>query len=351
MKDLTIKVEATIREAMRALEKTSERCLLVVDDKQRFMGTLTDGDLRRSILNGCDSNAGIEGSYFRDPYVLHENKFTEQEAGELMVQRNIALLPIVDEKRRVVGFRTWAQVFGKVDKSKDNKLAVPVVIMAGGKGTRLEPFTQVFPKPLLPIHDKPVIEHIIESFTKAGVNNFYLMVNYKSRMLKAFFEELQPDYPVHFVDEREPFGTAGSLKFLEGKFEEPFLVTNCDIIINIDHANLYDFHKNNEYDITLVASMKNYIIPYGICELNGGGYLDRIKEKPEYNFLVNAGLYVLNPNVLKYIPKGKMYHITELMADAKKKGMKIGVYPIAEEAWIDIGQWTEYKKALDRLKG
>jgi len=349
MKNITIKTEANILEAFRVLEKTSLKCLVVEDDNQRFLGTLTDGDLRRWILSGADFNTSIKDSYCKNPHVLQENKFTKEQASELMIQHGVELLPILDEKRRIVDILTWGQVFGKKDKLKDKIFAVPVIIMAGGKGTRLEPFTQVLPKPLIPIHGKPVIQHIIESFTTVGVNDFYLMVNYKSSILKAFFDELQPDYFVHFVDEQEPLGTAGGLKFMEGKFKEPFLVSNCDIIINIDYADLYDFHNKNEYDITLVASMKNFAIPYGICELNSNGCLDHIKEKPEYKFLFNTGLYVLNPKVLTYIPKEKLYHITELIVDAKKDGKKVGVYPIAEEAWNDIGQWAEYRQAVDRL--
>ena len=176
-------------------------------------------------------------------------------------------------------------------------------IEAGGKGTRLEPFTKILPKPLVPIHEKPVIEHIIERFTDVGINEFILSVNYKARIMKAFFEELDHDYLIKFVEEEKPLGTAGSLKLLEAKINKPFMMTNCDIIIKTDYPDLYSFHEENNYEITLVASMKNYTIPYGTCELNSDGYLSNINEKPQYDFLINTGLYVLNPSVLKLIPK------------------------------------------------
>jgi len=213
----------------------------------------------------------------------------------------------------------------------------------------LEPFTKVLPKPLVPIHDKPVIEHIIEKFTAVGIGEFYLTVNYKSLIMKAFFEELQSEYTISFVDEHEPLGTAGSLQFLEGRFKTPFFVTNCDIIINADYAGLYRFHKKNEYDITLMASAKEYVIPYGICELNGDGHLACIQEKPQYDFLINIGLYVINPEVLKLIPKNKVYHMTHLIEDAKKQGKRVGVYPVDSDTWVDVGQWAEYRKAVERL--
>jgi NDP-sugar pyrophosphorylase family protein len=151
------------------------------------------------------------------------------------------------------------------------------------------------------------------------------------------------------VEELEPLGTAGSLRFLDGKFHQPFFVTNCDTIIKADYANLYEFHQKGDYDITLVASAKEYVIPYGTCELNNGGHLAHINEKPKYDFLINTGLYVMNPRVLNLIPKNRFYHITHLIENAKKKRKKVGVFPVDDDSWIDIGQWTEYKQAIDRL--
>ncbi len=202
---------------------------------------------------------------------------------------------------------------------------------------------------MIPIHEKPIIEHIIERFTDIACSDFHLTVNYKGKILKAYFEELQPKYKVSFVDEKEPLGTAGSLQYLKGKFNKPFFVTNCDIIIKADYASLYEFHQKGEYDITLVASAKEYIIPYGTCELNNVGHLSHINEKPQYDFLINTGLYVLNPDVLKLIPKNKFYHITHLIEDAKNQGKKVGVFPIDDDAWIDVGQWAEYKIAMNLL--
>ena len=205
------------------------------------------------------------------------------------------------------------------------------------------------PNPLVPINDKPIIEHIIERFTNFGCTNFHITVNYKARILKAYFDELDPDYLVSFINENKPLGTAGSLQYLEGKFDKPFFVTNCDIIIKANYMNLYKFHQEGGYDVSLVASAKEYIIPYGTCELNGEGHLSQINEKPHYDFLINTGLYLLNPNILELIPKNKFYHITHLIEDAKKQGKKVGVFPIDDEAWIDVGQWAEYKKVMELL--
>jgi len=346
---ITISETASIKQAMKLLNKTGQNCLLVVNKKNMLLGTLTDGDLRRTILKGVDYHSSIQGSCNRDPFVLKAGKFTEKQVGKMMTKHKIDLLPIVDSEEKVVDYITWERVFGIKSKKTEKYFEVPVVIMAGGKGTRMEPFTKILPKSLVPVHEKPIIEHIIERFTKIGCSEFHLTVNYKSRILKAYFDELQPEYTVHFVEEHEPLGTAGSLRFLLGQFMEPFYVTNCDIIIKEDYASIYEFHKKGGYDVTLVASAKEYIIPYGTCELNKEGHLSYINEKPKYDFLINTGLYVLNPDILGLIPENEFFHITHLIEKAKNQGKKIGVFPIDDDAWLDVGQWAEYQQTVLKL--
>ena len=349
MKDITAQPNITIRQAMKKLSQSGQKCLVIVDENMTLLGTLSDGDLRKAILKGALVGDSIKDIYHSQPTVLIEGKYNREEAKIFFSKNKFDLIPLVNDEGKLTDILLWENLFKNVKKKQNISLDIPVVIMAGGKGTRLEPFTKVLPKPLLPIHEKPVIEHILERFTNVGVNTFILTVNYKARIMKAFIEELKPDFSVGFVEEHEPLGTAGSLKFLEDRFDKPFFVTNCDIIIKADYPDLYAFHNNNSYDITLVASMKNYTIPYGTCELNGEGHLKKINEKPEYDVLVNTGLYVLNPDVLQLIPGDKLYHITHLIEDAQKSEKKIGVYPIDDDAWIDVGQWTEYQKAVDQL--
>ena len=348
MKDITVKLDITIRQAMKVLEKTAEKCLLVVDENNKLLGTLTDGGLRRSILDRVKFSEQISASYNSEPTVLIKEKYTTKEVKQFLRDLKLDLIPVVDENHLVVEYVTWLDLGGEIQP--EIKLGnVPVVIMAGGKGTRMEPFTKILPKPLVPIQEKPIIEHIIESFLDIGCSDFHLTVNYKGKILKAYFEEVQPGYQVHFVDEHEPLGTAGSLRFLDDKFNQPFFVTNCDIIIKTDYSDLYEFHQKGDYDITFVASEKEYIIPYGTCQLNKDGHLDHINEKPTYDFLINVGLYILNPDVLKLIPENKFYHITHLIEDAKNQGKKVGIFPIDDDAWVDVGEWTEYQKAVERL--
>ena len=349
MKNITISPETTIRKAMKALDKTAEKCLIVVDEDMKILGTLTDGDIRRSILTGIHISATIKNIYFTKSTTLLVGQYTSDEAIKLLRIKKLDLIPIIDENLKVLDYVTWNSLGEMNEEDKVSLSGIPVIIMAGGKGTRLEPFTKILPKPLVPIHDKPIIEHIIERFTSLGCIEFYITVNYKSVLLKAYFEELQPNYKANFISEAEPLGTAGSLKLLEGKFTQPFFVTNCDVIIQADYNSLYDFHVKEKNDITLVASTKEHIIPYGTCELNDDGQLSKINEKPSYDFLINTGLYIINPDVLKLIPENKFYHMTHLIEDVNKIGKRVGVYPIDDDAWIDVGQWAEYQKAGERL--
>jgi dTDP-glucose pyrophosphorylase len=350
MKNITIHPQTTIKEAMEVLDKTAEKVLLVVDEKQVLIGALTDGDIRRYILKEQDLIATVENAYNKNPTFIFQEDFDSDKVKTVFLENKINLIPILDHDRKVVDYITWEKAFGNDRRSESQKLNVPVVIMAGGKGTRLEPFTRVLPKPLIPVGDKPVIDHIIDRFVVYGISEFYLTIHHMSKIMRAYFEENEPTYSIEFAEEDKPRGTAGSLKLLADKLNKPFFVSNCDIIIEADYADLYQFHMQNRHDITLVASAKQFNIPYGICELNDRGNLEKIKEKPEYNFLVNAGMYVLNPSVLELIPDNQLFHITHLIDRIKENGGQIGVYPVSEKAWIDVGQWAEYRKALKLIE-
>jgi dTDP-glucose pyrophosphorylase len=346
---LLIDTKSTIKVALRQLNNSGEKCLVVVGDGEKFIGTLSDGDVRKAILNGQEINSSIQTIFNKNSTYLLKDEYSKKEVKDIFLKNKFDLIPILDKTGKIIEILTWIEIFENGKNRNKIFLNVPVVIMAGGSGTRMEPFTKILPKPLIPIHGEPIIEHIIERFTDIGCFDFHVTVNYKSRILKAYFEELQPNYSLSFIYEKEPLGTAGSLRYLMDKFDKPFFVTNCDIIIKADYASLYEFHQKGRYDVTLVASTKEYIIPYGTCELNGSGYLSHINEKPAYEFLINTGLYILNPDVLSIIPKNKFYHITHMIEDLKNAGKTIGVFPIDDDAWIDIGQWAEYKKAVEQF--
>ena len=346
LKDFFILESITIKESMKALERVTEKCLLVINDKNQLLGTLTDGDIRRSILSGMSYNTSIAEFYCKNPIYLSEEN-NNNEGSTLLKENKINFIPIVDKNKIIIDYISWDKL-NIVNKSISLNY-VKVIIMAGGKGTRLKPFTNILPKPLIPIHEKPLIEHIINNFKKFNCKDFILSVNYKSKILKAYFEEYKADNNISYIDEKIPLGTAGSIKLAQSEINSDFFVTNCDIIVKADYSKIFDFHKKNNFDVTLVASAKEFEVPYGVCRLNTNGHLDKIDEKPKFDYLINTGLYVLSPSVFDFIPDGEFYHMTNLIEDIKQKNGNIGVYPINEEDWIDVGQWTEYKKAVDIL--
>ena len=340
----------TVIQAMRQLEETAQKIIFVVKDGEQLVGSLTDGDVRRWILAGGDLQDVVEKVCNKRPYSIKED-YNLSSVRNLMFEENIGCLPVLDRKNQIVDLLFWEHVFKESHELKPlEPISLPVVIMAGGKGTRLDPFTQILPKPLIPLGDKTVIERIIDSFLKFGVSHFYLTVNHKAKIIKSYFEELSPSYSIKYIDEDEPLGTAGSLGLLSELLEGSLIVTNCDMIVNIDYSELVACHRNNHDDITIVGSMKNYHIPYGICEIHNGGELLKITEKPEYNFLVNTGMYVLRAEVLRFIPENETFHMTQLIERVKEAGGKVAVFPVSDKAWLDTGEWAEYRKALRQLE-
>lgn len=226
-----------------------------------------------------------------------------------------------------------------------------MAVMAGGRGTRLDPFTRILPKPLIPVGEKPIIEIILDRFAAHGVRHFWLSINHKGRMIRAYFEEATGAYTVSFLEEDRPLGTAGALHQLAGKVTAPLFVTNCDIVVTADLASIYEFHRANGYDMTVVGSAQQHTIPYGVCELDEAGALRRIVEKPRYDVVVNTGMYVISPHVLEAIPGDRRLDMTELIGRLLSGGARLGVYPVPESAWLDVGQWEEFRKAVRRLGG
>ena len=220
------------------------------------------------------------------------------------------------------------------------------IIMAGGKGTRLEPFTDLLPKPLIPVNKKPVIEHIIKNFENYGVKKFILSINYKAQILKAYFNELKPSYKLKFIYENKPLGTIGSLSKIKKSEAKNFFITNCDTISSINLISMYKFHLQNNYDLTILASSKKHQIPYGVCYARKNSDLIEIKEKPKFDFLVNAGLYLAKNSILNFVPKNKRYDFTDLVKILKSKNKKVGIFTVYENNWLDVGQWDEFKKTV-----
>lgn len=340
---------STIKEALKRIDKGAKKIVFVVTERKELVGSITDGDIRRWILKTGGINGMVEQVYNNQPFKVSKN-FVKDDIKKIVLKKLIEAIPVVDKNNRIIDILFWEKLFSEKIEKKVANLAVPVVIMAGGLGTRLDPFTKIMPKPLIPIGEKPIIEIIMDKFAEFGMNDFYISINYKAQMIKAYFEDQQCKYNLTFIQENKPLGTGGSLKLLKNKFKSSFFVSNCDVIVNDDYTKIIDFHKKGQNKVTLVASIQHQIIPYGVCEIEKGGKLKRIIEKPEYDFLVNTGIYLIEPDILELIPNDALFHITDLIRKLKHNNLQIGVFPISEKSWIDIGQWEEYRKTLKALE-
>jgi len=347
LKEVLIKPEQTIKHVLKHMDGVGKKTMFVVDKENTLLGTVTDGDVRRWILKGFGLNESISKVMNTNPIFLRED-YSKEEAKNLMVSKVIECIPIIDGQRRIISAMWWLDLFDNAFK-KCKEINIPVVIMAGGQGSRLAPFTNVLPKPLIPIQEKPIIELIIDKFVDAGCNTFYLSVNYKANLLKAYFNDIEHNYKINYVQEDMPLGTAGSLFLLKDIIKETFFLSNCDVLIEADYSDMLNFHMLNKNKITLVTSMKHYTIPYGVCEIKNGGGLKKIIEKPEYDFLVNSGMYILEPEILSDIPRKKFYNIIDLINSYMKRKEKIGVYPISEQSWVDMGEWDKLQEMFKRI--
>ena len=221
-----------------------------------------------------------------------------------------------------------------------------VVIMAGGRGSRLDPITRIIPKPLLPIGDKPMLELIMESFATSGFRDFLISINYRKDFIKTWLAE-RSDLPcsVACVEEEEFLGTAGSIALMKEELKETFFVSNCDILVDVNYASALEFHRENGYSLTIVGALKKVNVPYGVIHLKEGDF-DRIEEKPDVPLIVNTGVYVLEPECVTLIGGGEKIDMPDLIDRLQANGGKVGVFPVHRN-WIDIGQWGEYKSALE----
>lgn len=348
MKNFLINHNKSLRDALRSINKNGNKCVIVCDKNKKFLGTLSDGDIRKAILSKAKLTEKIKNYYNSKAKFLIKNKFNKKDLEILFFKKKFDIIPILDELRNIVEVSTWTSVFNKKKIVKKNN--TPVIIMAGGKGERLQPFTNILPKPLIPIKGKPVIEYIMDKFEENGFSNFYLTINHKAQIIKSYFKDHDKYNTLNFYNEKKPLGTAGSINKISLKKNKHFFVSNCDIILDIDYLDLLKFHINNKYDITVVGSAKEFQIPYGVCHLSNNGNLKSIEEKPKYDFLVNAGLYLLNSEIKNLVPKDIYFDFTNLINLAQRKNKKIGVYPVHENQWIDIGQWSEFRKAIEVLQ-
>jgi len=330
------------------IDKCGYGIIYIVNDKNELIGCVSDGDARRWIVKTNDLTAKVSKFMNQTPKYIFDNERNRTE--EFKKKYPINSLPILNKNKEIIDlviFGNSADINAEI--KCDKGLDVPVVIMAGGKGTRLYPYTKILPKPLIPIGDTPILERIFHRFTLFGVKKFYLTVNYKKNMIRSYFDDVSPDYEIEYVEENKPLGTGGSIKLIDTTFDCPIIVANCDAIINADYKDLYNFHIKSGNVITIVSSLKNITVPYGVLKTRENGELIELEEKPKLSYFINTGMYVINPDTIKLIPASKIYHMTHLIEDVKQKGGKVGIYPVSEESFLDMGEFDEMRRMEQKL--
>lgn len=344
IKNLIISPTLSLMATMKYMDEQHVKSLLVCD-KSVFVGMITLGDIQRAIIKDIPLTSSIIE-------ILDSNKEycsitdTKDTIKEKMYHLRAECMPVINPAGEIVDVYLWSDLFGQHSKIPNRAINIPVVIMAGGKGTRLAPLTNIYPKPLIPVGEKTIIETIMDKFVTYGCRDFHISVNYKAEMLKNYFEFIDnKDYSISYFQEDRPLGTAGSLRLLKDQLTTTFFVSNCDTMIYEDFATILDYHKKNENELTVVAALKTLSVPYGTITTGKDGLLQGIEEKPSLSFKINVGLYILEPSALDAIPD-EFFHITHLMGKLKDQGRRVGVYPISQNDWMDMGDWDEYLKLV-----
>ena len=328
---------ATIEDAIRCLNEAALQIAIVVDANGTLVGTITDGDIRRGLLRGLGVSSSIESIIVKVPLVVPPEMRTETVA-QLMRTNKIHQIPVVDEHRRVVGLHLWNDVGSAVEREN------LMVIMAGGLGVRMQPFTESCPKPLLPVAGKPMLEHIIERAKSEGFSRFLLAIRYLGHMIEEYFGDgSRWGVQIEYLRENDPLGTAGALALLDPKPTLPFVVTNGDVLTDIRYDELLDYHVRNSASATMAVRLYEWQHPFGVVHTRGIE-IQRVEEKPVHRSHVNAGVYVLQPDVLSYLPEHTRYDMPSLFDALRADGKKTIVYPM-HEPWLDVGRPADYDQA------
>lgn len=347
IKDRAIQSSLTVLQSLKKMDEAKVKMLFVFEN-DKFLSILTIGDIQRAIIKQVNLSDSVLS-------ILETNKAfaslqeTKDSIREKMLRLRAECMPVVDDEGNLVDVYFWSDFFNQSEGEQRKKIDLPVVIMAGGKGTRLKPITNVIPKPLVPVGDKTILEVIMNQFEGIGCKKFYMSVNYKADMMEYYLSQLEHKYDIKFFMEDKPLGTIGSVSLLKGKITTPFFVSNCDSINDQDYRDVYDYHVQNKNDLTIVTMVKTFRIPYGVIETGEDGLMQSLKEKPELNYQVNTGVYILNPELIGEIPEGEFFHITHLMEKVKARGGRVGCFPVSENAWHDMGEWPEYLKMIKVL--
>jgi len=345
---LRISEQSSLLVALKQMDAVSRRLLIVDSESFNNITLISIGDIQRYLIRNQNLDSPIRNA-LRDNIIMATESDNEDNIRKSMITHRIEFMPVLDHDGSIMKIIIWEDLVDEEAIIQKSGLSCPVVIMAGGQGTRLRPITHIIPKPLIPIGEKPIMQIIVDHFRNAGCKDYFFSVGYKAKMIKAFFDDIvDKDYNITYYKEDKPMGTAGSLSLIKDKINSTFFISNCDVIIEQDYNEIYKYHTSNGNELTAVAFVKDMKIPYGTFEVEENGILQSLVEKPEFTFLVNAGMYILEPHLLNEIPDDDFFHITHLMENIIARKGKVGVFPISEGSWLDIGQWKEYQKTLKK---
>lgn len=337
IQNIKLTANATIKESLKIIDGGAMQIALIVDENDKLLGTLTDGDIRRGLLKGLDLNSSIESIIFKTPTIAKISD-TKEEILKLALSKKLHQIPIVDDNGKIVGIQEIDELIKP--KCKTNK----VILMVGGLGTRLRPLTENTPKPMLKVGNKPILQTIVEKFAEYGYVNIIMCVNYKSHVIQDYFGDGSAfGVNIEYVLEEQRMGTAGALSLLKEKPTEPFFVMNGDLLTNVNFEHLHNYHVSNISMGTMCVREYDFQVPYGVVNIEDSKILS-IEEKPVHKFFVSAGIYMLSPEILQYIPQNEFYDMPTLFEKIINEKKNAISFPL-REYWLDIGRIEEYKKA------
>ena len=340
MKDvesIKIKPSSSIKQAMEIIDKGAVRFAVVVDDANTLLGTLTDGDIRRAILKGKNIDDDVSDVYFKKPAVASVDA-SREELIKVCQSKKIFQIPIVDASGRIVSVEFIDELLGPV--KSPNK----VILMVGGLGTRLRPLTDNTPKPMLHVGGKPILQTIVERFARHGFANIVMCVNYKSDIIRDFFGDgSRFGVNIEYIYENKRLGTAGALSLLPENPTEPFFVMNGDLLTSVNFEAMLEFHQSNSAMASMCVREYDFQVPYGVVHVDGE-LVTAIEEKPTHSFFVSAGIYVLDPKCLSYIPKDEFFDMPTLFETLIGEEKNVASFPL-REYWLDIGIMEEFERA------
>lgn len=343
--EITIPIESTVREAIEKLDQTKRKAVFIVDSNKQLLGLFTEGDMRKFVLSNGNLSLNIAHAMNKTPIIFD----SISSARKAQKEKPMVVYPVVSHSGQLVD-AIFSRNSDNISQDNLELKNIPLVIMAGGKGTRLYPYTKVLPKALIPIGDKTITERIIDQFYRYGCREIHFILNHKANMIKSYYDELPKDYAVYYHVESRPLGTGGGLGLLKGKINNTFFLSNCDIIINDDLSCALKTHRKQRNKITFLCAMKNLVVPYGVVNTSAEGQITSMTEKPEFSFLTNTGVYIIEPEVINDLKENEFIHFPDIARRCLERNWNVGVFPVSESAWMDMGEVNEMNKMMKALE-